>query len=316
MSSLAETFGYLFDIGVDVLSTTLDQATGTILAQLGDVTKGRVDSNTAELWQAPGLASRPALPDAGKASCQALVLKRSSHDIIFAMRDLRSTAIYANLEPGATCLYATGMSQARALLKADGSARMMTTDSNAAGGNVVYEGVSSYYTGIDGQRHLGGEWRVYGPWGGQWQDQTGYHLRTWTGVKIDAGGFSLPAPLSQSVSTYALTAGVITISGLVSLGLNDGSGEAATKALSLQSLMVSFAGDVQTFTSAVSAFAGVVAGYATAIQPTADPTNVATPALLAACSALTGLATSFGATTVGLMATLATAAGAKSTTVT
>jgi len=308
-----EVFAWLFDVGVDILSSTLDQTTGTLLVQLGDVTKDRVDSDSAEWWQQPGFASRPALPQQGKASCQALILKSGDQDIAFAARDLRANSIYGNLAPSEACAYAT-TGQARTMWKADGSARQMTTDSNAAGGNLIFAGVSSYYQGSDGTKKLGGEWRMYGPWGGQWQDSTGYHLRTWQGVKIDAGGFAMPSPLSQNVATFSVSAGMVTLdAGVVALGHNDGSGEAATKVLSLQTQMVAFAGDLSTFTAAMNTFVAAIVTYAGVLEPTAGP--AATTALTTACAAMEAAATAFSNASNAIMSALATSAGAKSVTV-
>jgi hypothetical protein len=314
-----EMWGQFFDVS-DVLSSTLDPATGTLTIQLGDVTKGRADSNKAEVWQgASGVCSRPALPTQGKASCQCLHLKRSDHDMGFAYRDLRATSIYGNLSPGDTCLYATSGAALAMCRAKDGSSRLMTNDTNAATGRVVFAGVSSYYTSTDGQRHLGGEWRRYAPWGGEWHDQNGYHFRHWTGIKIDAGGFAMPAPFSQNVATYQLTAGMVTIqAGIVALGTNDGTGEAVTKAVSLQTLMQSYAADLATFTTALGIFAAALTTYTQAIQGTADPTPPHTPTITigGACTTLTAAASTFAGTVSALMATLATVAGAKSTTAT
>src|ERR1019366_2719984 len=105
MLTFGEIFGRLFDVGLDLLASTLDPSTGTITAQLGDVTKDRADSDSAELWfGAPGLVARPALPTQGQASCQCIALKRSDHDLAFAYRDLRASSIHGNLASGEFCL--------------------------------------------------------------------------------------------------------------------------------------------------------------------------------------------------------------------
>jgi hypothetical protein len=140
---VAQAFGYLFDVGKDILFAGLDKATKTILCQLGDATNQVADSDQAELWQQPGFWSLPAPPTQGKPSCQAVVLKRSDRDIIIATRDLRSSAIYGNLKPGETCVGAS-VGQARTLYKANGAVVHYTTQNNQAGG----PGVSSY-TGPD-----------------------------------------------------------------------------------------------------------------------------------------------------------------------
>jgi len=301
MITIGEVFSRLFDVGLDVLATTLDIKTGTLTAQLGDVTKDRADSDLAECWfGAPGLAARAALPTQGQASCQTIVLKRGDHDIAFAYRDLRANDIYANLAPGEGCFYATS-GMARSFVKADGSSRQYTTDDNTKTGNTIWCGVSSYYQGIDGQPHLGGEWRYYGPWGGAWHDSSGYHLRTHHGVKIDAGGLSLPAPISATVSTYAVKADVISLKGSA---VKLGSGTLPlpiTLAPPLQILMAAFAADLAIFVLAVDAFATAVS---------------AVPVVGGAAATMAAAADTFGSATTILMATIAKATGTESTSAT
>lgn len=293
--SLGEIFGFLFDIGVDILATTLDAVTGTITAQIGDVTKDRADSDAAELWYgAPGLVTRPAPPTQGKASCQGVFLKRGDHDIGIAYRDLRANEEFGNLAPGEGALYAT-VGRAKALVKADGSSRQYTTDDNTKTGNAVWAGVSSYYQGTDGQPHLGGEWRYYAPWGGGWHDPSGYHIRTHHGVKVDFGGLTLPAPVSATVATATIAADVISLrASAVKLG-NGAAPQPFVLATQLQALMGSFAADLETFTVALTAFTIAVS---------------AAPIVGAAAVPLGAASSALGNSTTALMATLAFATGA------
>ena len=98
--------GRLFDLGIDILGTTLGKVSGVILAQTGDSTAQRVKANKAEWWQTTGFASRPALPSQGGASCQGLAVKCSDRHIVFAARDVRGTSILGNLADGEACVYA------------------------------------------------------------------------------------------------------------------------------------------------------------------------------------------------------------------
>lgn len=308
-----ELFPYFFDVS-DVLSSTLDQATGAITLQLGDIESETAESHKAEQWQgAAGILSRPALPTQGKASCQVFHIKRGNYDVGFAYRDLRATAIYGNTAPGDTAMYATAGSAITLCRAADGSSRLLTTDNNQEGGNTLYAGVSAYYTGLDGLRHLGGEWRRYAPWGGEWHDQNGYHFRHWTGVKIDAGGYALPSPLSQNVATYQLSAGMVTIdAGVVALGHNDGTAEALTKILSLKVQMTAFAADVATFTTALNTYLAAQAAYAAAIKSVADPSGTATTTLAAAIGVMETASTALSTGTSSIMAAIDSVAGCKS----
>lgn len=133
----ANKIGDLFHIGADILGTSIDSNTHTILAQLGDVVTGTVYSDNAELWQTPGIASRPRNPTAGKTSAQAIAIRESDRDIIIATRDVDSQTIYGNLKPGETSIYAPGSdgtAQGRIILKDDGSVNLFTKKDNEESG--------------------------------------------------------------------------------------------------------------------------------------------------------------------------------------
>lgn len=250
---LRDVVGYLFDFGIDVLVTTLDKATGVITAQLGDSSTNTPDAANAEWWQHTGFSSRAAKPTQGGASCQVCTLKKGDRDIAFISRDTRGTAIYGNLADGEACVYAPG-SQAREVFKADGSVRAMTTDDNTPTGNVVWTGISPTYQSLSGPAP-GGEWRYYAPWGGAWHDPSGYHLRTWHGVKIDAGGIGLPSPFPGGGSSYTLSANNVSLdAAMLTLGRNNGTGQSLLQALPSQVAL-------QTITTALTALEVAVAAF-------------------------------------------------------
>lgn len=222
-------FGQLFDIGVDILVTTLGKATGVVTAQLGDSTAGKPDSDNAEWWQHAGFISRPALPTNGGASCQGLILKCSDRDLVFATRDTRGTSIYGNLADGETCVYASG-SQALSVWKRDGSVRHMTTDNNkppsptdgSTAGKAMYYGMSP--GGAKGVA-AGGEWRIYAPWGGEWFDASGFHQRYWFGGADDVGVSQIPG-VPVMTTTRTLSYDFLTLdAAFVSLGRSNGVGQ-------------------------------------------------------------------------------------------
>lgn len=126
----------LIDIGLDVLSTSMS-ATGKILAFLGDAKNKLATSDRASWVQHVGFASRPGKPTAGKQACQAVVVRRSDQDVVIASSDSRTQEMYGALSDGETALIAggpDGTSQARVILKADGSANVYTRAGNSAGG--------------------------------------------------------------------------------------------------------------------------------------------------------------------------------------
>lgn len=191
MSKSSQTF----DIGVDILKTYLDPTTNSVLAQTGSVTEGIARSDGAELWQSVGLVSRPANPIAGKSAAQGIAIRCSDRDRIIATRDARGQAIYGNLSDGETCLYAggpNGTGQAKVFLRSDGSASLVTTDTNTANGNTIKLSVSPVpLQGIV----------AFSPWGSYKMNVTGYHLMTAAGARMDGGGVSAPG-LPAAVGSY------------------------------------------------------------------------------------------------------------------
>lgn len=128
-------------IGVDVLSTQRDPDTGLLLAQTGDVGAEEVDADNVEIWQQPGIVSRPAKAVPGKNACQAVIIRETGHDVCVAMRDARGQEIAGSLKEGETCVYASGEDgngQARLLLKKDSSMAMFTRTSATAKGMGVF----------------------------------------------------------------------------------------------------------------------------------------------------------------------------------
>lgn len=124
-------------VGVDVLRTTRDEETKTILAQIGDVEAEEVDADNAEWWQHCGFVSRPQVAEPKKQACQVVLLRETGNDVCIASRDVRGQAIAGALKDGETCVYgggADGKSQGRSLYKQDGSVSHVTTVGNTADG--------------------------------------------------------------------------------------------------------------------------------------------------------------------------------------
>lgn len=131
------TLSGIVEVGLDILTTTVNSATKRILAQTGDVVKDAAETDGAEWWQHVGFASRPPKPQAGKQAAQAVVLKTSDRDVVIGSVDQRGLALYGNLDHGESCLYAAGEdgeAQARVLLKKDGSINLYTRKGNTSAG--------------------------------------------------------------------------------------------------------------------------------------------------------------------------------------
>lgn len=207
----------IFNPGVDILGTTLDDK-GTILAQTGDVVGEEVASDNAEMWQHIGFASRPAKAQGGKSACQAITLNQGSNDLIIATRDLRGSQIYGNLGEGETCIYAggpEGTSQAKVLVKADGSITLYTTDDNTPNGAGVY-----FRIGPDKLSFIA-------PWGRLLFDAAGLHIETQNGGGFDLSNVNSP-PLIVNGSSCRITATTVSLDApQVFLGPSAASGTAS-----------------------------------------------------------------------------------------
>jgi hypothetical protein len=133
-----QTLSSVFQVGLDILSTVRDTVTKTILANLGDVVTEQSESDEAEWWQHVGFASRPSKADkTAHVAAQCVTLRTGGRDAVIASRDLRGQTLAGNLQPGETCIYASGDSgtaQARILLKADGSINLYTREGNTESG--------------------------------------------------------------------------------------------------------------------------------------------------------------------------------------
>ena len=117
----------LFQVGISILRTTVDAATRALTAQVGDVLEETVDSDEAELWQQPGLFSRPPQPAAKTRSAQAVALRTAGRFILLAVRDLRG--LPSDIGDGETCVYAPGpdgRGQARTVWRGDGRVQIET----------------------------------------------------------------------------------------------------------------------------------------------------------------------------------------------
>lgn len=134
----APTLSEMFQIGVDVLRTTVEEATKRILAQTGAVNgEGQTDSDNVEWWQHVGFASRPPKAVPGSEACKAFVVRQGTVDAAIASHDMRGLEMYGNLSDGETCVYAPGedgQGQARILLKKTGSINLYTRKGNTPDG--------------------------------------------------------------------------------------------------------------------------------------------------------------------------------------
>jgi hypothetical protein len=191
-----------FDVGADILGSTID-AFGTVTIQTGDVVAAEVISNSAAWWQQVGFVSRPAAAQAGVAAAQVVTIKQGTTDVAIASRDPRGQAIYGNLGPGDTCVYApgpTGNGQACVQVKGSGAVTLYTTDDNTSEGNGVYLRVDPTKLAF------------VAPWGSLVFDASGLHVKTANGARIDLGGVAAPGPLSSLIPSYArITAGMVTL---------------------------------------------------------------------------------------------------------
>lgn len=127
-------------VGIDVLGTKVSEKTKRVLAKIGDVFTGVADSDNVEWWQHVGFVSRPPLPANSKDAAQAVVIQSGDRDVAVASCDLRGLELAGNIQPGETCVYASGSdgaAQPRLLMKGSGTVSLFTRDGNVASGQAV-----------------------------------------------------------------------------------------------------------------------------------------------------------------------------------
>lgn len=134
----AKSIGNLFLLGVDILTTTIAEATKKITAQIGDVNgAGQAEGDNVEWVQHVGFASRPPKAEPGKQAAKGFGIRHGSRNVLFGSQDVRGLEIYGALADGETAVYATGedgKGQARALFKKNGSVTLYTKQGNTEGG--------------------------------------------------------------------------------------------------------------------------------------------------------------------------------------
>ena len=214
MTDHAQAFGYLFGISMDVMVATIDATTGIITAQTGDAVAGITDSNGAELWQTFGFASLPSPPSGGASGAQCIAIKRATGDIIIAGRDARTGQIWGNLQPGETCIFASGADgggQARIMLKQDGSVTMYTTEDNTSTGAAMMARLSPPNSSG------GGGFEVVVPGATLKLGPNGFHVVAGAAT-LDLGSIQgLPGPLAALGSYFTVSAGTATVNSPMTL---------------------------------------------------------------------------------------------------
>lgn len=192
--------------GLQILNITAGTHNNSMVAQVGDVISGNVESYTAQYVQQVGFCSIPpkAIPGISAADC--ILFKEVSRDFILATRDVASQANYGNLSYGETALYAAGANgtaQGRCILKGDGSVTLFTTDDNTATGNGVSLGITPT------------AFSFKAPWGKMTFDKTGLHISTISGASLDMIGVADPI----TGNAVTITTGNCTVnSGTINLG--------------------------------------------------------------------------------------------------
>lgn len=242
----------LFAIGIDILKTTRDDITNTILAQTGSVTEEYPSGDNAEYWQHVGFVSRPAPPTAKSAAAQGIAIRCSDRDRVVATRDVRGQSIYGNLDDGETCLYAP-VGMAALMLRKDGSVTMATTSDNAqtATSNLIKRSMSP-----DPMQGI----VDFSPWGSSKINATGWHVLLPAG-RMDAGGMSAPGVPSALGSYWTFQTGTFSAQASV---VNLGPTREAQLPIALATPLLAYLALMQTFvTTAAALIDGLAATVAT-----------------------------------------------------
>lgn len=195
------------EVGVDILASAISDE-GVITIQTGDVINGEVEGVDAELWQTPGIVSRPAEATAGESAAQGICIPLTDRKVCIATRDVRSAEIAGALKPGETCVYAPGAdgkSQGRILLRNDGTVTTYGTSDNTPDGDGWY-----WQLGPEGIEAV---W----PFGTLKFDENGLTIKHKSGATLALGKLpvSLPVPLDSVQSFVRVEAGVAELVGSV-----------------------------------------------------------------------------------------------------
>jgi len=274
----------------DMLGATRDPVTNSLLVQIGSVSEELPECDNAEFWQHIGFASLPANPVAKKSAAQMLALRFGDRMRIVGSRDVRGQAIYGNLGPGETCVYAggpDGTAQGRFLLRKDGSVTMMTTDDNTSDGHTIKRSISpNPLQGIVD----------FSPWGSAKLNQTGYHIMTASGARLDGGGMSAPGVPSAIGSYWTLSAASCSLQAST---VNLGPTREAQFPIALATPLLAYLVELQAALAAVYT-------YATAVGATPAAVGTAPNAALAGLIATTNAAVSAASTPDPLIASTST----------
>lgn len=111
----------------DVLKSELDEETGTIKHQLGDLESLTPESDEADYFGPPNYYAIPSNPSID--SAQAMYMEGEGGDVCIGYQDWRHADLYGQLKPGETCITAPGEKgddQARIMLKQKGIISLLT----------------------------------------------------------------------------------------------------------------------------------------------------------------------------------------------
>jgi hypothetical protein len=179
-----------------------------------------------------GLSALPAAATRGAdgsvtAHAEALVCRGvpGTTGVAINMRDERAGDAFGMLHPGDTCIHATGpLHGAMVLAREDGRATLLTSEDGTITGRTVFCEVAPGTT-----EEPGGNFRVVGPFGKMTMGSNGFHVRHYTGARLDLGGIggsALPGPLS-SLGAYVTVSAPIMRFECSALAIGTGTGSDA-----------------------------------------------------------------------------------------
>lgn len=263
----------LAQLGASRLSATglaVVTATNPIGSPGGDVESfGEVDHINSL-----GITSRPfPANDAGHAEAPVLRGVPGCLGLALGGRDERCGDMYAALAEGDTVVHATGPSHAAQLKCAEnGTVTALTTDDGTVTGRSVFWQIRP------------DAFRGIAPWGKLTYDQSGFHVRHYTGARIDLGGIGgLPAPLDAMGAYITLAAPIVKIEGsAIALGTAEGVPEPVAKATTTLAVLAEIGTALTAVTVALNAL------NASLVTPGAASPGVA-PAIAAVAAAVAAI---------------------------
>lgn len=221
-----------------------------------------------------GLQMRPLDPDADGTACQVYYWYEGSQGYAMLANDPRTQGdLSIQLQKGEAILHSP-LGSGFTRMKADGSISLFTTDDNTPNGRSV--NLTLAPTGLSYDF----------PFGRLRFDNTGFHVLTNAGARLDLGAIAAPAPLNALSSYATLSAAMTHIEGTA---VHTGTATGAPQQLALAPAVLALATAVQAVLNAIASPGGLVSATGGPCAPGPALVTALAAAATALSTALTAI---------------------------